>query len=348
MPILPTKELGDQLRRREISPVYVLYGAEAYLRDIAADRIVNLAFAEGDLRDFNETEINLNSDDDVSRAIAAAEQLPMMSSRRVVRINGVRVSSTGVRDTVKEEHEPLISAYLDSPASSSVVIFVADELNGNRKMGKLLRSKAVAVEFAQLDDEGLRAWTRTKFSEHRASADEVAIRHLVATVGNDLRHLTNEIQKLATAAMPDKPVTVELIDSLVPNTRDVSNFAFTDSLNQGDRAGALRFLKKALDDGAEPLMLLGSISYNYRRLLMAKDLMERGVERREVEKILNLRYGFQEKFLSAARRADRSLLERSLGLIAETDVAIKTSLGGSGPSGAQMQIEKLVCELARG
>ena len=35
-----------------------------------------------------------------------------------------------------------------------------------------------------------------------------------------------------------------------------------------------------------------------------------------------------------------------MGRMAETDLAIKTSRGASGPAGARMQIEMLVCELA--
>jgi DNA polymerase III delta subunit len=56
------EDLRNQLRRREISPVYVLYGGETYLRDIAAKTIADLTFAEGELRDFNETEFSLNAE----------------------------------------------------------------------------------------------------------------------------------------------------------------------------------------------------------------------------------------------------------------------------------------------
>jgi hypothetical protein len=59
-----------------------------------------------------------------------------------------------------------------------------------------------------------------------------------------------------------------------------------------------------------------------------------------------MRYNDQEPFLAAARRADMSSLASAIKLLAKTDLAIKTSVGGSGPAGARMQIEMLVCELA--
>ncbi len=55
---------------------------------------------------------------------------------------------------------------------------------------------------------------------------------LVALVGNNVRRLTNEIEKLAVAALPDKLITSELVESLVPNSREISNFDLTESARQ--------------------------------------------------------------------------------------------------------------------
>ena len=344
--VFSREDLRNQLKRREIAPVYLLFGPETHLRDIAAKTIADLAFAEGDLRDFNETSFSLNSEDSLRRALAAAEQLPMMASRRLIRITDVRVSATGFRDTITEDHEPVLSAYLAKPSAHSIVMFIADELNGVRKMGKFLRDKTTAVEFARLDDRQLTELARNKIKDLGAEIDEATLRQLVALVGQDVQRLTNEVNKLAAAAMPGKTITSELVEALVPNSRELTNFELTDHLVAGRPAQALATLKKILDDGAEPLALMGLISYNYRRLLMAKDLMSRGADRREVANVVKLRYNDQEPFLAAARRADMQSLTHAIKRLADADLAIKTSTGGSGPAGARLQIEILVCELA--
>jgi DNA polymerase III delta subunit len=87
--------------RREISPVYVQFGQETYLRDLAAKTIADRVFNEGDLRDFNENEFSLSVDGNIRTAIAAAEQLPMMASKRVVRVCDVKVSANGSKETLK-------------------------------------------------------------------------------------------------------------------------------------------------------------------------------------------------------------------------------------------------------
>jgi DNA polymerase-3 subunit delta len=344
--VFSREDLRNQLKRGEIAPVYLLFGPETQLRDLAAKTIADRAFAQDDLRDFNETAFSLNTDGNLERSLAAAEQLPMMAARRVILVTDIRVSASGYRDTVTESHEAALSAYLANPSPLSVVIFVADELNGVRKIGKLLREKTTAVEFTRLNDNEIAEQARRKLKEAGAEMSEPALRYLLFQVGPDVRRLTNEINKLAAAAMPNGVISVESVNALVANSRELTNFDLTDHLVAGRKLRALLALRKILDDGAEPLALLGLISYNYRRLLMAKDLMLRGTERRELEKIMNLRYGNQEPFLAAARRADMSKLTAAIKRIANTDLAIKTSRGGSGPAGARIQIEMLVCELA--
>lgn len=346
MPKNSRDDLRNQLRRRELAPVYLLYGAETYLRDSAARTISDFSFSENDFRDFNDTRFSLTSDDSLAQAISAAEQLPMMAGRRVVRVTDIRISATGTRDTIREEHEQMLTSYLDNPSPQTTLIFVADELNGTRKMSKLLLQKSFAVEFAALSEFELIEWSRKEFTNLGAQVSDSAVRQLVNLVGSDVCRLSCEIKKLATAALPENVVTPELIDDLVLNARELSNFDLTDHLVAGRKTQAITALKKILDDGTDPLQLLGLISYNYRRLLMANDMMARGVDKREIANVVKLRFSDQEPFLAAARKVKTGALTSALERIAKTDLAIKTSIGGTGPQAARLQLEMLVCGLA--
>ena len=345
MPVLSRDDLRNQLKRREIAPVYLLFGAETYLRDLAAKTIANMVLDENSLREFNENEFSLNQSENLSYALASAEQLPMIAARRVILITEVRISSTGTKDTLKEDYESLLTSYLSRPSETSVVIFIADELDKRRKMAKILIEGSTAVEFAKFTDHELVNWARKEIKDSGFDAEEKALHHLVGLVGDNLRKLTNEIKKVTTAALPDKLVTYELVESLVTNSREIPNFDLTDQLFGKDKRKPLHTLKKILDDGAEPLMLLGLIAHNLRRTLMAKELMEKGVERTEVVRIMKLHPKYHEDFLQTARRSDAKKLLRIIERIAEADLAIKTSKGGGGNAGARMQIEMLVCEI---
>jgi len=340
------EDLWRQLKQGTPASVYVLYGAETFLRDRAASEIVKRSFGDDDMRDFNVDEFTLNDKQGMQAAIAAAQQLPMMSTRRVVKVTDVRVTASANRDTLKEDCEAMLGAYLSDPAGSTVLLIVADELNGNRKLTRLLKKHAAMVEFSKFDEQEAARWARKQFDDDGYRIEEMALRRLIELVGADLRRLTNEINKLSAASLPSKAVTLDLVEGLVPNVNEIENFALTDAIVSGHGRHALAVLKKILDDGAEPVALLGLISYNFRRLLMAKEMMTRGDERRDVAGILKMRYREQEDFLAAARRADRTKLIHVFHRLRQTDLAMKTSLGGGGDQGTRMQIEVLVCELA--
>lgn len=339
-------ELRNRLRRGDIAPVYTLYGPEPHLRDLAAKEIAKRAFTDTDLRDFNYTEFSLNDTSNVRNALAAAEQLPMMANRRVIRVTDVRVAASAARDSLKEENEGALAAYLSRPAEHSVIIFIADELNGVRKMTKLLIGGSVAVEFKRLDDKELADWARTQAREKHAEIGEAALRELISRVGADVHRLTNEIAKLAAAVLPEKEITVAIIHELVPYSRELDNFSLTSNLISGRDSAALAVLKKILDDGAEPLALVGLLSASLRRMVLVKELMSRGASRAEAVSAAKLPWQEQENFFAAARRADPSKLAFALTRLSDTDLAIKSSLGGGGPIGTRMQLEMLVCELA--
>ena len=317
--VLTREKLKKEIDEGKLRPVYVLHGEETYLRDNAAKVISQSAFSAADFRDFNDDQFSLNTPENISVALAAANQLPMMASRRVVRISEVRVSTSSMKDTLKEDAEDVLAQYLSNPNPSSIVVFVVDELNGSRKLGKLLKSHPGAVEFSPPDETEIKKLSNNVFEKARVSIERLALRRLVELVGCDARRITIESNKLATASLPARTVNIDLVESLIRNTRERSNFDFANHLLAGRNSDAVKALEKVLSDGEEPLALLGALSWKFRDELKRRD--------------------------ATTRTAYSDRLAKALVRIADTDLAIKTSVGGSGKA-SRKQIEMLVCELA--
>ena len=339
MKVYSRADLRKHLRSGSLEPVYTLFGDEDYLTNLAADTIADKVLDKDSARDFNLTEFNLENVE-LADALAAADQLPMLSDRRVVRIDGVSVSGNKSKDTLREDDEALLSRYLDSPSPSAVVVFVATTLDRRRKISKLLLNNSYAVSFERLSDGELQRWAIDRIARSGATAEPEAVSLIVSKVGDDLRRLDAEIDKLTTASLPDKVISSQLVSELTSNTRELSNFELSDHLISKNRTGALRVLNKVLDDGAEPVMLLGLLSYNFHRLFLAKEMMDEGIDRDEVAKVVRLPYGRAKEFMETARRADRASLRQTIKRLAEVDLAIKTSVATP-----RLQIEMLVSEL---
>jgi DNA polymerase-3 subunit delta len=337
MSTVTREELRRRLKDGKVEPLYLLFGPEDYLRDAAARAVADAVLKGAALREFNESSFSLASSD-VQHAIAAAEQMPMMGGRRVVRVTDFA--------RLREADEEALARYVTRPVETSVVLFVADDLDKRRKLSKRLLEVCTSVEFAALGDSELASWARDRLKHLGANADERTLRQIIALTGASVRQLATELEKLATAALPGGHVTMEMVEALVGRSRELSNFELTDRLVARDRRRALETLSKLLDDGAEPVMLIGLLASSYHRLALAKELMSRGAAEQEVFRVVNMPFHQRKEFLATARRADSQELARRIRRIAEADLAIKTSLGGGGDRGARVQLEMLVCELS--
>jgi DNA polymerase III subunit delta len=336
MTTLTRTELDRSLKSGRVEPLYLLVGCETYLRDVAARNISEVALSGTLLREFNQSTFSMLSDSAMS-AVAAAEQLPMMSERRVVRIKDFA--------KLRETDEEIFIRYLQRPVDSSVVIFSADDLDKRKKLTKALLSNCTVIEFPAVKDAEAKAWARMRLKELKTSATDAVLSELVRLVGTDLQTLSSELEKLASAAAETQEITSEMVDQLIDRSRELSNFDLGDQLVAGDRRRALETLHRLLEDDVAPVMLLGLIAGNYHRLAVAKELLNRG-RRDEVYRLIYGPPSKRDAFMNTLQRSDAAKISRGIKLIADADLAIKTSQGGGGPKGAKLQLEMLVCELA--
>jgi DNA polymerase-3 subunit delta len=312
-------------------PLYLLLGTESYLRNDAANAITNAALSETLLREFNDSSFSLLTDA-VQSAVAAAEQLPMMSTRRVVRI----------RDFAKlrEMDEQVLITYVKNPAPSTVMIFIADDLDKRKVLTKVLQDTCTVVDFSPIKDADARKWCQARLKELKLAADDKVLTEIIRLVGTDVQTLHTELDKLAAAAVNSGTITLDLVDDLIGRSRELSNFELADHLVAKNRKRALETLHRLLDDGAEPLMLVGLIASNYRRLAMGKDLLRRGGPS-EVFRNVSMPPFKRDDYLATLQKSDASKLAKGIQLIAAVDLAIKTS-----QATPRLQLEMLVCELA--
>lgn len=336
MSTLTRIELERSLKAGKVDALYLLVGCEGYLRDVAARNIADTALSGTLLREFNESTFSLLTDSAVA-AIAAAEQMPMMSGQRVVKIKDFA--------KLREVDEEVIAKYLARPVDSTVMIFTADDLDKRKKLTKSLQTNCTLVEFPAIRDAEAKTWARARMKELKVNAEPRVLDEVIRLVGCNLQTLSSELDKLAAAALETRQITVEMVESLIGHSRELSNFDLGDQLIAGDRRRALETLHRLLEDDVAPVMLVGLIAGNYHRLAVAKELLNCG-KRDEVYRLIYGPPAKRDAFMNTLQRSDARKIARGIKLIADADLAIKTSQGGGGPKGAKLQLEMLVCELA--
>jgi DNA polymerase-3 subunit delta len=337
------KDLEQSLKKGQVEPVYFLYGEETYLRDGAARQIVEVALTGTLLREFNDSSFDLLTDD-IRDVIAAAEQLPLMSERRVVvvknlnKLEGRKKLSDEDEDVVSPAAQILVD-YLERPVATSVVIFTSDDIDKRRKYAKLLLANA-AYEFKPLQQKELPSWIRDYLRTLDTEIDPAALSFLTDALASDLVTVKNELNKLAAAALPSRRITSELVERLSRRSREHMNWDLTDSIVSRNRRQALRVLRNLLDDGAEPVLLTAVIAGTFRRMGLAKEMLMRGASSGEIFSEVRVPSFKQRDYLALLNRIDSHKMSQIIQRIAETDLSIKTS-----KATPRMQMEMLVCEL---
>jgi DNA polymerase III subunit delta len=330
MPVRTPKDLTQSLKQGKIAPVYFLFGPEAFRRDEAARAIADEALRNTLLREFNESSFNLLTDD-VRSAVAVAEQLPMMSDRRVIRVRNF--------GKLREADEDVLLHYLERPVETSVVIFAADDFDKRKRLAKLLMASA-AFEFQPLKPPELQTWIKAHLKKLKVEIEPRAGHLIMEMVRSDLNTLTNELNKLAAASLPSARITIELVEALISRSREHLNWELSDNLVAGNRRAALKTVGDLLDDGVEPVMLVGLIAGTYRRMALAKALLAQGAKPAEIFSEVRMPPFKQGAYLSMLNQIDSGTMALRMRRIAEADLGIKTS-----KATPRMQVEMLVCEL---
>jgi len=254
-----------------------------------------------------------------------------MSPRRVVQIRDF--------SKLNETTEEILLSYIDRPVETSVVIFNTDDCDKRKKFTKKLMSGA-AFEFPPLNNAELSAWARTELAELKADAAPAVVSRVVELVGSNVRSLANELNKLATAALPSANITLDLVEELVGRSRELMNWELTDHMLSRNRPRAMKTLQHLLDDGAPPVMLIGLIASTYRRMALAHALLSKGAPPKEIFRQVPMPPFKQSSYLQMLTRVDGSRIVQQMVRIAEADLGIKTS-----KATPRMQVELLVNEL---
>ena len=150
--------------------------------------------------------------------------------------------------------------------------------------------------------------------------DSGAADALAVTVGADLTLLERALEKLAVAT--DGAVTAKDVSAHVADTHLEDAFAFAAAVAVADRRAAVAAAAQLQAAREEPLRLIGLLAWQLRQVAMAKALIEEG---RDAAKELRLFGDRAAPVLRAARQLTPEQHAKRLVMLAEADVALKSS-----------------------
>jgi DNA polymerase-3 subunit delta len=288
------------------------------------------------------------------------DTIPFMAERRLVLVHGL----LGWLGAGRESKEPQptadegptwkrafleeLAAYLPALPPTTRLVFLEDKvLPASHPILKLARieeknQRGFVKLFDRPKEKQLPTWIAQRARDKGGTISREAVLVLAALIGNDLRLLDQEIEKLLVYA-DGREIELEDVQALVSRARETSIFDLVDCVGRRETDRALRLLHRMLDDGAHPLYLLTMLARQVRILIQLKELQAQGLARQEMANRLKLHPYVVEKGSAQARNFEMAELEAAHERLVETDFAIKT-----GAMEDVLALDTLVVELTQG
>lgn len=323
---------------------YLFHGEDEFCRSefLASlrEKMGDPAMAELNTTVFNGRKVTLGE------LIHACDAVPFLAERRLVIVNGLLARLESGRRKGKGEFERGLTDYLRLLPETTRLVFLEDKPIGkDNPIYKLALAdeRGYVKEFKPLEGRHLSRWISQRVKEKGGEILPQAIEGLAAFIGNDLRLLDQEIDKLIAYVNGARPIAAEDVRLMVSYVREADVFEMVDALGRRDDKRAIKLLHELLDDGVAPLYLLYMITRQFRIMLKVKELDGGGATRREISDRLKLRSFIVVKGLQQARNFSFGQLEAAYRKLLEADIALKT--GGMEPV---LALDMLLVELSRG
>ena len=185
-------------------------------------------------------------------------------------------------------------------------------------------------------------WISARARTAGLSISPGAVDLLADLIGNDLRLLVQELQKLTTYAR-DRQVKEDDVRALVSGAREASVFNMVDAVVEGRGGLAVRLVQQLQNEGASPTYLLTMITRQYRHLILAKELLLARLSVAEIGQRLGISSDFAlRKVLEQATRYPLPRLEAAYHFLLEADAAIKR-----GTYGEELALDILLADLTK-
>lgn len=209
----------------------------------------------------------------VPDVVAAARSRPMFALRRVVL----------VRDVAMLDGEGAsLEAYAGAPPEASYLIVRAPKLDLRRLLHQAIARSGRLLEFrlpAQSDPREAAGEIAEIAAEHGIVLGPEVATFLNAAAGGDLHRVAREIEKLdawAGEGQGRRTVTLEDARSVCASGGLMDGWEAADALLARDPGKAIEAVRRLVEAGREPILLLGGLAWRARTLLQAKAMRESG------------------------------------------------------------------------
>lgn len=298
--------------------IIFLYGEDNYRLSQAAQDVVNkykLKHKSG----FNFFSVDLGINPEL--LLNAVKEVSFFNEIKLIAVKNIfsdPETVLGIMEKFDLIKDPNISVLITGEDSAKLLSAKSKELF------KYLTSRDVLTrEFNYLSGSKLENWIISQCQERGSRIDSEAIKTLIFLRGSDSWSLIQEIGKICTYARRGS-ISRNIVSELVAGSVDMSIFELTDALARRDKTGAFSCLYQALNSGQKPGDILSMIAFQFRNLIMLRDLVDREVAVTEIIKKTGLHPFVAKKTVGFVKNFTGAELKERHRKLMDIDISSKS------------------------
>lgn len=252
-------EVFKEVKKKHFQPIYLLHGDEPYFIDKVVDFIEENALSAAD-KGFNQY-IIYGKDHTVPSIMSYAKRFPMMSDKQVVIVK----EAQSIQGIEQKDMQSVLESYAKNPLASTILVLASKDLVDERKAWvKAIDQSGLVMTSKKMYDNKIPDWVIEYCHESGVKISPKAVQMLVENVGNDLKRLASEIDKIVINLKIDEEINASVVERFVGISKEYNYFEFQKALIQRDVLKAnqiVQFFASNPKDNPLPPMIL--LMYNF-------------------------------------------------------------------------------------
>ena len=318
----------SSIKKKDFAPVYFFYGEEDFL----VDEIVDAVIAEGvdpATKGFN-LDIVHGNEADGKDIVSLASSFPMMAQRRVV----------VVKDFDRVSNKELLEPYLEHPSASTCLVLTASKPDMRKKPYPSLKKNSLGGEFTRLYDNEIPAWIQRRMKVLRKTITPEAADLLQAYVGNSLREISNQIDKLLIAIGLRPAIELRDVEAVVGISKEFTVFELTKMVGEKNIAKSIEIVERMIESGESPQFIIVMLTRHFIILSKLREFHATMKSDFELAGAVRVSPFFVKEYLSHLQRYSSLAIENAFLALTRADRELKSS-----STDPKLVMDVLLCEI---
>lgn len=322
----------SKIKNKVFSPIYFLMGEETYYIDYITKLIDNEVLSD-DEKNFNKT-ILYGKDSSVEDLISCCKRYPMMSKYQVVILKEGQDLSRKIENLSNYVLNPLMSTIL-------IVNYKYKTLDKRKKLYKNVQKFGVVIDCKKIYEDRIPQWIFNQLKNDNFLIDPKACSMLVDYLGNDLKKINNQLNKLKLICSNSKSITPDLIEENIGISKDFNVFELRKAIGEKNLNKALVICDYlSSNNNKHPLQMTLSSLFNYFIQIFQYHSME-NKSPSSVSSILGVNPFFVKDYINASLNYSMKDISKNISLIKDFDLKSK-GLGVSNTSNNDLLRQLLI------